>query len=131
MLGDDPEMTSKIRQFSIQMTKFGEPDKQPYVEVYRSGVPGKAHKAKAGPLGKGIYWTTDEIKAKTRAMKTGGKQYKEDMLPTRIATQADVENVYGTSNITPEMYKDPLLAKALKDRGYDGLSLKDEIVIWQ
>lgn len=131
LLEDDPAMQSKIRQYAIQMTKFGEPDKYPNVQAYRSGVPGAAHKAKTGKLGKGIYWTTEELKAKSRVAKTGGKLYKEDILPSRIATQADVENVYGGKGVTPEMLKDPKLAKALKDMGYDGLSIDDEIVVFQ
>lgn len=130
-LGDDPEMTAKIRQYAIQMTKFGEPDQYPYVKVHRTGIPGKAHKASDGKLGKGIYWTTNELKAKTRASKTGGKLYGEDILPTRIATLADVEQIYGGKDVTPAMLKDPLLAKALKDKGYDGLSIADDIVVFK
>lgn len=131
VLGNDPEMTSKIRQFSIQMTKFGEQDQYPYVSVHRTAVPGKAHKVKDGKLGKGIYWTTDADEAKARAAKTGGSLLKEDLLPSRIATMADVERLYGGKDVTPIMLKDPLLKKALKDNGFDGLSIDKDIVVFQ
>lgn len=131
LLPDDPELESVLHRLAIETTKFGSKDKYPKVQVFRTGLPGEAHKARDGKLGKGIYWSTSEKAAKNRSAVTGAKVFREDILPTRVATLADIHNIYGTEDITADMLQDPTLATKLKEQGYDGLSIDEEIVIFK
>lgn len=128
----DKELSTAIRQLAIQYSKFGEKATYPKVEVFRSGIPGTAHKAIDGPLGKGIYWTTNKTNAIERANKTGGKIFSEKLLPSRVATEEDVKLLLGVDTVDKARFKtDKSIANLLKSRGYDGLSIGEDIVIFK
>ncbi len=128
----DKELATSIRQLALQYAKFGEKATYPKVEVYRSGVPGTAHKSIDGPLGTGIYWTTDKTKAVERMTKTKGELFSEKLLPSRVATEEDLKIILGVDSIDKARLKtDKNIAKTLKNRGYDGLSIGDDIVMFK
>lgn len=130
---NDPEMAAAIRQLAIQYAKFGQPENYPHVTVYRTGVPGSSHKTREGALGKGMYFTTDESVAKERAKATGGKLIKEDVLPSRIASEATVRDLLGVEELDKKVLKNnPALIDKLKERGYTGVSIKGtELMIFK
>jgi len=132
LLPKDPQLESKIRQLSLEMAKFGEKENYPKVTVYRVGIPGRAHKAIDGKLGKGIYWTTDKKVANERAKAINGKVMEEDVLPSRIAGEANIKDILGVDHIDESMIKDnEELVELLKDSLYDGISLTDEVLIFK
>jgi len=128
----DAELQSKIRQLAIEYARFGYKETYPKVQLYRTGVPGSTFKSKDGPLGKGIYWTTSKSTARSRSRVTGGKVIKEKVLPSRIATEQNIKDALGVTEFKMQLHKDDkTLQNLLKDRGYDGLSIGEEVLIFK
>lgn len=131
-LPQDHELQAKIRQLAIEYAKFGSKETYPKVPLYRTGVPGSTFKSKDGPLGKGIYWTTSKSVARSRSRITGGKVIKENVLPSRIATEQNIKDALGVDDFEMVLHKDnKVLQDLLKDKGYDGLSIGEEVLIFK
>jgi len=127
----DSELQAKIRQLAIEYAKFGQKELYPKVPLYRTGVPGSMTQAKKGPLGKGFYWSTNKKTINARSRVTGGKILKEKVLPSRIATEQNIKDALGVDDFEMRLYKDDnALQELLKDRGYDGLSIGEEVLIF-
>lgn len=131
ILPDDPELASSIHKLSIQYAKFGETERFPKVQVFRTTVPGSTYKNIDGKLGKGIYWTTDEKAAKIRSSKTGAKVISDDFLPRRIAVEQNVKDILGVEHFDFELLKDSKNIDILKERGYQGFSHENDVIIFK
>ena len=123
-LKPDPELSAAIKQLAITYAKFGEPEKYPKVTVYRQGIPGQSYKVKDGPFGRGMYWSTSKDKL-------AGKIIEEDVLPGRIALPEDVQQLLGDTPFKPEYLKEKGLVEKLKDLGYEGFSMGEDIIIFK
>lgn len=129
-LPDDPALRNSLHTLAIQTAKFGEQNIAPKVEIYRTVVPGQAGRARQGKLGSGIYYTTDKSKATSRAADTGAKVENKRILPRRIAGEEDLIEISGTEEYQA-LLDDPRFVQELKDRGFDGITAADEILIFK
>jgi len=131
-LPQDHALQAKIRQLAIEYAKFGYKETYPKVPLYRTGVPGSMTKAKDGPLGKGQYWSTSKSAIRARSRITGGKVIKERFLPSRIATEQNIKDALGVEDFDMRLYRDDSkLQEVLKNQGFDGLSIGEEVLIFK
>ncbi len=123
----DEEIATGIRQLALVSAEFGENVVQPYVQMHKIGAPA----VKNGKYGRGIYWSTDVADIKGRAGPNKLRTSKRDMLPERIATEADIKSVLGVEEITDDLIKNsPSLQQKLQERGYDGFAVKHDVLIF-
>jgi len=126
------EATSMIHKMAKEFAQWGEKDISPKVNLYRTGVPGSTFKSKDGPLGKGVYWTTNKSTARARSRVTKGAVIKEPMLPERVATKETVETILGVTNFDMRKFKsNPKLVEALKAQGFEGISVLEEVLMFK
>lgn len=131
-LPDDPQLQTTIKRLAIEYAKFGQKENYPYVRAFRTGIPGRSHKALDGKYGKGYYYTTDKTKAEARSAITGGKVFKDKLLPSRIATEQDINDMLGIDNFKMEMLKNnPSIVEMLKASLYQGVSSGDEVMVFK
>jgi len=130
-LPDDPELKTDIKRLAIEYAKFGYKEAYPKVKVYRTGVPGRTHKPLKGKLGEGIYWTTSKEVAKERSKATGGKVISDKILPARIADESNVRDILGADINILDLRNNPAAIEKLKDKGFTGLALGEDMVIFK
>jgi len=132
LMPNDPEIVSGLHQLALVSAKFGKKENYPKVKVYKSGLKGRAHKTVDGKFGRGEYWSTDKHGTSAAAREGERKVFTEEILPSRIATEADVKRILAVEEITPEMLKNSKnLQLRLKEAGYDGLAIDHDVVLFR
>lgn len=126
-LPEDPTLRNTLKAAQLQLAKFGEPSDYPHVPLYRRTKPGQTLQTSEGPLGKGLYYSIDKGRATS-----GTKLSTKQVLPQRIAAEDDLKLLLGVENVTPKVIKQhPELKELLQDKGYIGLSLGDQVLVFK
>lgn len=125
----DPELKNTLKAAQLELAKFGQRSVYPQVEVYRSAEPGKTFQVTKGPLGEGVYYNVTKKGAAKRAK---GKMHTQRVLPGRIANESNIQEVLGDIEITPKVIREnPQLQETLKAKGFEGLTLGKDVLIFK
>ncbi len=123
----DPTIREDLKQLRISMQQFGKPSEG--VKVVTGAVDSKAFEATKGSLGKGVYFKTNE-----EFFSGTSKNRLTNMLvrPERIAKVSDIENLINVEKFTDDLLlKDPTIKAKLKELGFIGITVGDEVMLFQ
>lgn len=137
-LPDDPQLKNTLKAAQIEIAKFGEKSTYPHVTIYRRAPAGQSMRATDGNLGRGIYFKTTKEKMTSRGTRAvtrpEGKLTLKKVLPDRIANVDNIADVLGISpdEVTSKVIRsNAQLQEVLKNKGYVGLTLDDNVLIFK
>lgn len=92
-LPNDPDLESQLHRMQIEYAKFGQKENYGQAKVYRVSTEGGFNKASNTSLGKGVMYYTDQAQARKIASQTGARVSETNIVPRRVAQQADIDKV--------------------------------------
>jgi len=123
----DLTIIDDLKQLRISMQQFGKPLEN--IKIVTDAVDSKAFEASKGSLGKGVYF-----KSNKEFFSGTSKNRLTNMLvrPERVAKVSDIENLIGVDKYTDGLLlKDPTIKRKLEELGFIGVSVGDDVMLFQ